>query len=439
VRPQRARVGLTRRGAVFLAAAIVACVAAYSSGLRELLYVGILLAAMPLGALVLVWRARPNLSVTRTFSPHILEAGSGATVTMHVQNRSFRRSARSRWRDTLPWRPGTTPDADLPALQPRGARFSGRGNAASLRYELRPPRRGVFAIGPLGVDVADALGLASSSLTTGAPQPIVVTPEDVALPPTGLRGAGGDGEARLVQRRAAGDDDDSITREYRSGDAMRRVHWRATARHGDLMVRQEEQRTLPEARIVVDTRRVGYRDAGGEDFGGEGAESEAFEWVVRMLASVATHLRRSGFVVTITETGPPQLGSLDRKGRRAWNEEEFLVDLASFEMVYDRSLARPSGRRAGPTIALLGAADEATLDWLADQAVPGELAVAYLVHAVTAVDVINRSFGVTRAPLEAVERLTDAGWLVIPVRADDDHVAAWEAIVFETGRSRAGA
>jgi len=171
VRPQRARVGLTRRGAVFLAAAIVACVAAYSSGLRELLYVGILLAAMPLGALVLVWRARPNLSVTRTFSPHILEAGSGATVTMHVQNRSFRRSARSRWRDTLPWRPGTTPDADLPALQPRGARFSGRGNAASLRYELRPPRRGVFAIGPLGVDVADALGLASSSLTTGAPQP----------------------------------------------------------------------------------------------------------------------------------------------------------------------------------------------------------------------------------------------------------------------------
>jgi len=435
---RRARVGLTRRGAVFLVASIIASIAAYSMGLRELLYVAILLAALPIGALLLVWLVRPRLSVTRTFSPHILEAGATASVTMYVRNLAFRRSSRSRWRDTLPWRPGTTPDGDLPALQPRGARFSGRGNSAELRYELRPPRRGVFSVGPLGVDVIDAFGLATSSLTTGDPQPIVVTPEVVPLPATGLGATAGDGESRLVQRRSAGDEDDSITREYRPGDAMRRVHWRATARHGDLMVRQEEQRSLPEARIIVDTRRSGYRDASGAGDDDDGAESESFEWVVRMLGSVALHLRRSGFVVKIIETGPPQLASLERKGRRVWGDEEFLVGLASFGLLDDATHAEPRTNRGGPTIAIVGSPDATTLDWLVGQGRDGDVSVVFMVRNVSSMDVINRSFGVNSVPTGVGERLADAGWLVVPVRADDDHATAWEAVVFETGRSRAG-
>jgi hypothetical protein len=58
---------------------------------------------------------------------------------------------------------------------------------------------------------------------------------------------------------------------------------------------------------------------------------------------------------------------------------------------------------------------------------------------VSSVDLINRSFGVDSAPSGIGERLANAGWLVVPVHADDDHAAAWEAVVFETGRSRAGA
>lgn len=437
MRQRRARVGLTRRGAVFLGSAIVAFALAYSTGLRELLYVAILLAVMPLGALLHVWSARPRLDVSRSFSPHVLEAGSAATATLHVRNLSLRRSARSRWRDTLPWRPGLTPEADLPALQPRGARYSSRGNTATLRYELRPPRRGVFSIGPLDVDVIDAFGMATSSLTTGDPQSIVVTPQAVALPATGLTASAGDGEARLVQRRSAGDEDDTITREYRSGDAMRRVHWRATARHGDLMVRQEEQRSLPEARIIVDTRRTGYRDASDDDE--DAVESEAFEWVVRMLASVALHLRRSGFDVTVVETGPPQLAALVQRRQGSWHEEEFLVGLASFELVDDVVHKDPETQRGGPTIAIVGSPDPATLEWLAGQGREGEVCAAFMVQAVSSLDVLTRQFGMPSTPTGVGERLARAGWLVVPVRSDDDHAAAWEAVVYETGRSRAGA
>ncbi len=439
MKQRRARVALTRRGIVFLCAALLTLILAYGTGMRELLYVALLLAALPVGALLVVWFARPRLSVARNFSPHILEAGAAATATLHVRNLAFRRSSRSRWRDTLPWRPGMTPDADLPALQPRGARYSSRGNAANLRYELRPPRRGVFPIGPLSVNVADALGLAASTLTTGEVQSIVVTPEIVTLPATGLTASAGDGEARLVQRKSAGDEDDTITREYRSGDAMRRVHWRATARHGDLMVRQEEQRSLPEARIIVDTRRSGYRDASGETEEADAPESESFEWVVRMLASVAMHLRRAGFEVTIVETGPAQLAALSRKRQRTWGEEEFLVSLASFGLVDDPQHVEPRTRRGGPTIAIMGSPDAETLGWLAGQGREGDVSAAFLVQNVSSLDLLNRQFGVNTAPTGVGQRLADAGWLVVPVRADDDHAAAWEAVVFETGRSRAGA
>ncbi|MBX3098843.1 MAG: DUF58 domain-containing protein [Salinibacterium sp.] len=434
----RVHAGFTRRGVVFLVASISSSLAAYATGLRELLYIAILLAVLPIGAILFVWVARPRLAVTRTFAPHIIEAGSSATAFLHVGNRDLRRSIQSRWRDTLPWYPGQTPSADLPALKPRGIRFDGRGNGVDVEYELSPPRRGVFPVGPLVVDVVDAFGLASSALSVGEAQPVVVTPEVFGLPATGLATSTGDGEARLVQRRAVGDDDDTITREYRAGDAMRRVHWRATARHGELMVRQEEQRNRPEARVIVDTRRAGYRD-GWDDGTHDGPESESFEWVVRMLASVTTHLRREGFAVSIVETGSSQLAALDRNRQRAWGDEEFLVSLASFGLVDEPLHSSRRPRTSGLTVALLGSPDPATLDWLAGQARVGELAIAFMVQDVSSVDQLNRSLGVYRAPTNRGEPLSEAGWLVVPVRADDDHASAWEAVVFETGRSRAGA
>jgi uncharacterized protein (DUF58 family) len=449
-------VRLTLRGWVFLAASFVCFIAAYAGGRHELLYAATLLAALPIIAFVVVWARRPKLSVVRSFSPHVIAAGNTASVTLAVRNVSPRRSLRARWTDTLPWRPGATEEGDLPALQVRGPRFAAR-NSVTLGYELTPPRRGIFPIGPMSIEVGDALGLAASSISTGEAQAVTVTPEVIPLAETGLTMPAGDGEARLVQRRATGDDDDSMTREYRTGDAMRRVHWRASARHGDLMVRQEEQRSFPEARIIVDTRRAGYRDVSNElspggsparSPGGSGAQmddtadSAAFEWVVRMLASVAVHLRRMGFLVTIEETALPQLDHVGQGRRRTWGDEEFLASLAAIGLADTLAARRTGGasdrtsRANGPVVAIVGTPEPDTVDWLLRQRRPGELAVVFMVRNATSLDVINRSFGVPSSAPAVAERLADAGWLVVPVREDDDHAAAWEAVVVETGRAR---
>jgi len=79
------------------------------------------------------------------------------------------------------------------------------------------------------------------------------------------------------------------------------VHWRASAHHGDLMVRQEEQRSHSEASILLDTRRSGYRDANSLH-PLAAAESDRFEWAVGFAASLVVHLQHSGFLVHMHES-----------------------------------------------------------------------------------------------------------------------------------------
>src|SRR6185295_9251939 len=42
-------------------------------------------------------------------------------------------------------------------------------------------------------------------------------------------------------------------REYRPGDPVRQVHWRLTARHGELVVRDLEEERMPRLAIWLDT------------------------------------------------------------------------------------------------------------------------------------------------------------------------------------------
>jgi len=61
-----------------------------------------------------------------------------------------------------------------------------------------------------------------------------------------------DSATRTEPRRGQGREYLSV-REYRPGDPMRHVHWRLTARHGELMVREFEQERTPRLAIWVDT------------------------------------------------------------------------------------------------------------------------------------------------------------------------------------------
>lgn len=472
--PSVAGLGLTVRGWVFLGASAVVFLAAYTGGRAELLYPATLLGALPVIAIILVRMGRPRISATRSFSPDVVTAGESATVRLTVRNLGGRPTASAVWSDALPWHPGGTVPMALPELSPRGARFA-RTNSATITYRVLPPRRGVFQLGPLTVENSDPFGLAHASTSIGDAQELLVLPQVVHLAETALSLPAGDGEARLVQRRATGDDDDSMTREYRVGDAMRRVHWRASARRGDLMVRQEEQRSFPEARVLIDTRMAGYRDVADRGLLGELADepqSETFEWVVRMAASVTLHLRRAGYLVSVEEScvvagGSGQLEVVERGRRRGSGEQQFLTALAELQLVWRGSADDPArSLGSGPVITIAGDPDDETLGWMLAQRRPGELAVAFLARPLSAWETITRVISAADktwaadrtwatdpawgaddvghdehaqdARGSAADRLASAGWLVVRLAADEDPAVAWNAVVAESGRARVG-
>jgi uncharacterized protein (DUF58 family) len=94
----------------------------------------------------------------------------------------------------------------------------------------------------------------------------------------------GGGESRARTISTAGEDD-VAPREYRHGDDLRRVHWRSTARHGELMVRREEQHWQSRGTLFLDTRRLAHWGDG---------PGASFEQAVSAAASIGVQLGREG-------------------------------------------------------------------------------------------------------------------------------------------------
>lgn len=415
--------GLTQRGRIFITLAVVAFIAAYATANQELLLAGCLLACLLIASAVIVRVRRLRLGAVRSFSPRIVEAGGSTTVTIRVHNQRAAASSEATWQDRLPWAPWLSDDGRLPPLAPAGVRFSKRGNGAEVSYVVRPPRRGIVEIGPLEVSQGDPFGIVRGDASLAGTDRLIVTPRLVELHDSGLTIAAGEGSARLVQRSSSGNDDDLMTREYRRGDALRRVHWRASARHGELMVRQEEQRSRPEVRIILDTRRGGYSDyLYSSD--NTAPESETFEWAVSMVASIGTHLHRSGFLVDIIETAHPQITPFEAGNQRAVRDEGFLASLAGIRLVDSASVAgrlptiAETSTGGGPVFAIVGSPDHETVEWLARQRRPLERATVILPAWAVA----------------ANDDLTRAGWHCVRVGETDDAASIWASLGALVGR-----
>jgi uncharacterized protein (DUF58 family) len=365
------RTRLTRRGRIFAGAGVGLFIVAFASGNRILLLGGILALILVAAALIMVRARRLQLNATRTFYPPIVEVGGRTRATVVIENVARAASSAALWYDTLPWEPGYTVPEYLPSLGAHRERFSHPRTKSNLGYSVEPPRRGVFAIGPIEVETGDPFSLATGTAVLAGTHELIVTPRITELPGKGLSIDAADGAAHIVQRAATGSEDDLMTREYRRGDALRRVHWRASARHGELMVRQEEPRNRPEARIIIDTRSDGYPDASSEAPGPGDLEpeSESFEWIIGFVASMSLHLQGSGYAVSVLETAGAQLVQPRGGAVMDATPEEFLRSLAAAQLVRDDLAALPDGVQGpdggrAPVFALVAAPSRSTVDWI---------------------------------------------------------------------------
>jgi uncharacterized protein (DUF58 family) len=280
-RPGRAVRGalgsLTTRGRSFVAAGVTAIACAFVLGERDLLRAGVLILILPVLSGLVVSRTRYRLSCTRRADPSRLPVGHEAQVGIVLQNVSRLPTGILLVEDQVPYTLGDRARFVVDRIEPGGGR--------EMVYRIRPDVRGRYEVGPLLVRLADPFGLVELARSFTTSSRLTVTPPIVTLPHGRLTGSWtGGGESRARTISTAGEDD-VAPREYRHGDDLRRVHWRSTARRGELMVRREEQQWQSRGTLFLDTRRIAHW--------GDGAAS-SFEQAVSVAASIGVQLGQEG-------------------------------------------------------------------------------------------------------------------------------------------------
>jgi uncharacterized protein (DUF58 family) len=266
----------TRRGYTVVGAAIALFVAGRILGTVELWILGTAALALTIGGLIWIRLRALPVDASRHTEPRFMHAGTEGRIELALRNHGRRSTpvlnvadafddGRQAARFVLPPIP---PGATRPAA-----------------YRIPTNRRGRYRVGPLRASVEDPFGFVRRARTLLGSTTVVVFPRVHALTPLSSR-PGSDrrhGGPRERQRSFAGDDFLSL-RSYVVGDDLRRVHWRSTARVGELMVRQDEAPWRAPPVLVLDVRAEAY-------------DESSFERAVEAAASIAALLGRmdSGF------------------------------------------------------------------------------------------------------------------------------------------------
>ena len=328
---------LTLRGTGALLSGLGCLIAANMVGAPILLYIGVLLLALTVFSLLVVRLPRRAGSVTRQVSTDLLTVSETSRVTVRFTLRALR-VPRGLWRDVLPSAVTGDSAGEYPS------------ESGQLSYLITGVRRGVWPIGPLVLRTVDPFGLAQREQAFGETRSVTVVPEVFTLAPLTVKVGAAGGTAHTSSSRLGQGSDNLSPRRYIPGDSMRRIHWRATAHRGQLMVRQEEEESSPDALVILDRSASRWARPGDD-------EDAAFETAVSMCASVAVHLVQEGYGVDVIDSSGTLLGTL--RGHED-DRDGLLVALA---LVGPRGDARDittlvGGTPPGPLVYITGEIDE---------------------------------------------------------------------------------
>ena len=247
MRARLPRIRPTVRGWACLVIGVVLLMVAAVPGLSLMALPACLAIAAPLAAAAAsVLRTRVS-STVRTLEPDVAVVGEPVTVTVHVATAI----GAARWWDAR--------SSDLVGVAD-GVLSRNEDGVLTARSRVTALRRGRHETGPIAVEVVDAFGLVRSSRTLVGTASLLALPAVVPLPTPPTSADGGVAATSNARRGVARGIEDQIPREWRSGDGIRRIHWRATAHRGDLMVRQEEPHEDVGIAMVLDAVGAAYLD-----------------------------------------------------------------------------------------------------------------------------------------------------------------------------------
>jgi uncharacterized protein (DUF58 family) len=404
---------LTVRGTGALILAIACFVVAGEVGVVELQYFGILLLAVLGASLASLYLTRRSDTVVRSLHPEVSAVGRETVVGARVGVRTAVPTPPGTWTDTLPKGISGRAEGVFPALG-SGLRGGARGGSrwVDLSYTFTATRRGVHSLGPLYVRSTDPFGLARRATVFGDRTPVTVAPAVIDLPPLADFAGEAGGTLHTTTNQLGQGADNLVARPYVPGDSMRRIHWRSTAHRGELMVRQEEQESTPEASVVLDR---GVLRWSADAMSSPGADP-GFETAVSACVSAVARLVHDGYAVEVLDSDGTLLVERIDGGDMA-EVESMLTHFATLTARRDDHLGRLprlfAGVMTGPVVLIVGRLDPVDAQIIAPVAHHSSLPMLFAVAPVG----------------DALDRAIDAGWRACALEPDGDLAVAWGAAV----------
>jgi uncharacterized protein (DUF58 family) len=317
---------LTSRGRKTIVLFLVLLVVGRILGVTELFGIAAVAGALVILAVIQARPASVRVAVSGRITPEAIQAGDPAVLELFVENA-----------DATP-----TPSSRLQLVP------SGGGRHRVLVPRLAPEERATVTVGldtrargrktVAGYEalLVDSLGLACRSISSTGSFSCLVRPRIEELPQTLPIGAGGLGlesTQSAAERLRSGA---SLLRNYVEGDDLRLVHWRTTARVGDLMVREGGEPDLS-GRSGATVALVTH-----------GSPGPRFERAVEVAASVLNAAFEEGPFRLVTTSGYDS-----GMGSGSWHLETAIVNLATVEAVPAAPSPASGPGRRGPGTSLM--------------------------------------------------------------------------------------
>jgi uncharacterized protein (DUF58 family) len=265
---------VTGSGWVVLGVAIVAIVLSVVFGWQEFSYLGtVLFAAIVISIPFLFGRA--SYGVLIELNPRRVVVGDRAMGRMLVTNTSSRSLAPTRME--LPVGQGLA-EFQLPTMKPKAEHEE--------LFAVPTNRRAVIVAGPAESVRGDQLGLLRRAVRWAEPVDLFVHPLTVRLVPSAA-GLVKDLEGQVSKKITSSDIAFHALRPYVPGDDRRYVHWRTSARVGQLMVRQFQETRRSQLTMIHSTMSALY------------ASDEEFELAMSVTASIASQVIRDGTQMSV--------------------------------------------------------------------------------------------------------------------------------------------
>lgn len=298
--------------------------------------------------------------------------------------------------------------ASIPDHQSTRVITLGPRGIEAWRYQTLTRRRGMYELGPVTVTAADPFGFFRFTRNFGSLDNVLVYPNAPELPNFYVPPANLPGEGRFRRRTHNVTPNVSGVRAYESGDSYNRIHWRSTARTGDLMVKLFELDPASDIWIVVDLQRTVH--VAHED------DDNTEEVAVSIAASIARYFISANRSVGLMEFGHEL--RTDEPDRGSGQYTRILESLALAQAVGDVSVSEllaEQSRRFGRHTTVVVVSPAADDSWpLALMALQGRGV------KVAAILLEGETWGAETSSVDAYGTLAAAGIYTYTVKRYDD-------------------